>query len=141
MVPGPGLGRYPLAPWTPPAVLRELLVAEGFPPDAAVPPWTAAHEGAPVRRMRHERLPVILYSHGAHDHRAGNTIVVQEFASHGYLVVTVDHTWDAFSQFPDGRIIVPLYDQEHGLGPADFSADIRYVLGQVGRLAAGRNPD
>lgn len=134
-------GRFPPTLWMPPAVLRELLSAEGFPPDAGLPPWTSAHEGAPVRRGRDERLPVILYSHGAHDHRAGNTIVVQELASHGYLVVTVDHTWDAFSQFPDGRIIVPINDGEHGLGPADFSADILYVLSQVEHLAAGRSPD
>ena len=39
---------------------------------------------------------------------ADTTVVVQELASHGYVVVTVDHTYDAFSEFPDGRLAVPL---------------------------------
>jgi len=85
------------------------------------------------------RLPVVLFSHGAHDHRADHTVVVQELASHGYVVVTVDHTYDAFSQFPDGRVIVPLRD--HPLGPADFAEDVRFVLDQIEEIDAGRNPD
>src|SRR6185436_1402272 len=96
-------GRHPRAPWLAPAVLRELLVSAGFAADAAATPLTAGHLGAPVRREC-GRMPVILYLHGAHDHRAGNTVIVQELASRGYVVVTVDHTGDAFTQFPDGRV-------------------------------------
>jgi predicted dienelactone hydrolase len=86
-----------------------------------------------------ERLPVIVFSHGAHDHRSDTTIVVQELASHGYVVVTVDHTYDAFSEFPNGRLTVPLYDLP--LYPRDFAQDIRFVLDRIEDLAAGRNPD
>ncbi|MFC0505252.1 alpha/beta hydrolase family protein [Micromonospora costi] len=131
--------RYPLARWMPPAPLRELLTVAGFGADAAVAPLTAGHEGAPVRRRRGERLPVVVFSHGAHDHRSDTTIVVQELASHGYVVVTVDHTHDAFSQFPDGRVIVPVNDP--ALTPWDFAEDVRFVLDRVADLAAGRNPD
>ncbi len=67
--------------------------------------------------------------------------MVQELASHGYVVVTVDHTYDAFSEFPDGRVVVPLMDPKHALAPADFAADIRFVLDCIEDLAAGRNPD
>ena len=35
---------------------------------------------------------MLVFSHGADEHRAEATIVVQELASHGYVVVTVDHT-------------------------------------------------
>ncbi|MFD9483081.1 alpha/beta hydrolase family protein [Streptomyces sp. NPDC059991] len=132
------VGRYPLAPWTPPAVVRALLTSSGFPADTAVAPLTAGHEGAPVGRTR-EGLPVVVFSHGAHDHRADSTIVVQELASHGYVVVTVDHTYDAFSEFPDGRLTVPLTTP--GLEARDFAADIRFVLDCIEDLAAGRNPD
>jgi len=131
-------GRFPRAPWMPAAVLRELLGSAGFDPEAVAAPLTAGHEGAPVWR-RGGRLPVVLFSHGAHDHRADHTVVVQELASHGYVVVTVDHTYDAFSQFPDGRVIVPLRD--HPLGPADFAEDVRFVLDQIEEIDAGRNPD
>ncbi|MFC1413274.1 alpha/beta hydrolase family protein [Streptacidiphilus sp. N1-12] len=136
--PARGVGRYPTALWTPPAVLRPLLAYNGFPADVALPPRTVGHLGAPLRRTA-ERLPVILFSHGAHDHRAESTVVVQELASHGYAVVTVDHTYDAFSEFPDGRITVPL--DNPSLGAADFATDIRFVLDCVEELAAGRNPD
>ena len=132
-------GRCPRAPWLPQPVLRELLASAGFAPDAATTPLTAGHVGAPVRAAG--RRPVVVYSHGAHDHRAGNTIVVQELASHGYVVVTVDHTHDAFSRFPDGRVVVPSDDPDVALGPAEFAEDLRFVLDTVEDLAAGRNPD
>ena len=130
--------RYPRAQWMLAAPLRALLTANEFDPDIAVTPLTAAREGAPVL-CTGERRPVIVFSHGAHDHRSDTTIVVQELASHGYVVVTVDHTYDAFSEFPDGRLTVPLFD--YPLYPADFAQDIRFVLDRIEDLAAGRNPD
>jgi dienelactone hydrolase len=130
--------RYPLARWMPAAPLRGLLASAGFDADAASAPVTAGHRGSPVRRTR-ERLPIVLFSHGAHDHRAATTIVIQELASHGYVVVTVDHTHDAFSEFPDGRLTVPLDDPS--LTPWDFAHDIRFVLDRLVDLAAGHNPD
>ncbi|MFE1883592.1 alpha/beta hydrolase family protein [Streptomyces diastatochromogenes] len=136
--PARGVERYPAARWTSPAVARALLTAADFPADVAVAPLTAGHEGAPVRRTG-GRLPVVVFSHGAHDHRADTTIVVQELASHGYVVITVDHTYDAFSEFPDGRLTVPL--DRPALGPRDFATDIRFVLDRIEELAAGRNPD
>ena len=138
--PARDVGQYPRAPWLPQPVLRELLVSAGFPAGAATTPRAAGHVGAPVRRPA-GRLPVVVYSHGAHDHRAGNTVVVQELASHGYVVVTVDHTDDAFTRTPDGRVLVPSDDPERGLGPAEFADDVRFVLDRVEDLAAGRNPD
>ena len=136
--PARDVSRYPLARWMPAAPLRGLLAAAGFDPDVVASPLTAGHEGAPVRRTG-ERWPVILFSHGAHDHRSDATIVVQELASHGYVVVTVDHTYDAFSEFPDGRLTVPLDDLP--LYPGDFARDIRFVLDRIEDLAAGCNPD
>jgi hypothetical protein len=136
--PAGDVGPYPLVPWLAAAPARELLVARGFDADVAAAPLTAGHDGAPVRRSG-ERLPVIVFSHGAHDLRADTTIVVQELVSHGYVVVTVDHTYDAFSQFPDGRVIVPVSDPM--LLPPDFAADIRFVLDCVDDLAGGGNPD
>ncbi|MER7757031.1 acetylhydrolase [Kitasatospora sp. NPDC097643] len=132
--------RYPLVPWMPADLARVFLTATGFGADTAAAPLTAGHEGAPVRRTG-RRLPVLVYSHGAHSHRGDHTIMVQELASHGYVVITVDHTQDAFSRFPDGRIITPLRDPQYGLTPVDFAADIRFVLDRIEDLAAGRNPD
>ncbi|OJF12802.1 alpha/beta hydrolase family protein [Couchioplanes caeruleus] len=136
--PARDVGRHPLTPWMSAALLRELLTSAGLDPDAAAAPLTTGHERAPVRRTG-GRLPVVVFSHGAHDHRSDTTIVVQELASHGYVVVTVDHTYDAFTEFPDGRLGVPLDDP--ALTPWDFARDLTFVLDRIEDLAAGRNPD
>jgi dienelactone hydrolase len=130
--------RYPVAPWLTPAPLRELLLSADFDPDAAAGPLTAGHVGAPVLAT-HDRLPVIMYSHGNNDHRAEATIVVQELASHGYVVVTVDSLYDAVIEFPDGRLTGFVDDAPNT--PWDHAADVRFVLDRVTDIAAGRNPD
>ncbi|AUY52434.1 acetylhydrolase [Streptomyces sp. CB01881] len=138
--PARDVGRYSPAPWMPAGLLRTFLASAGFGADAVLTPFTAGHEGAPVLRTG-GRLPVVVYSHGAHSHRADHTVMVQELASHGYVVVTVGHTYDTFGEFPDGRVVVPLRDPKHALGPADFAADVRFVLDRIEDLHAGRNPD
>ncbi|MGW3205689.1 alpha/beta hydrolase family protein [Streptomyces sp. NPDC001135] len=137
--PARDVDHHPLAPWMAPAGLRALLTSADFPADVAQVPLTAGHQGAPARRSGRELLPVVVYSHGAHSHRADHTVMVQELASHGYVVVTVDHTYDAFTEFPDGQVLVP--DHDRAMGPADFAADIRFVLDRVEDLAAGHSPD
>ncbi|MFG2693114.1 alpha/beta hydrolase family protein [Kitasatospora sp. NPDC048407] len=129
----------PLAPWLPDATMRAFLVGVGFPLDPALVPLTAGRVGAPVHRTGH-RLPVIVYSHGARSHRADHTVMVQELASHGYVVVAVDHLGDCFSELPDGRVLTP-GDLPGGLYALDYAADARFVLDCVEQLAAGHNPD
>ncbi|MFD5461567.1 acetylhydrolase [Kitasatospora sp. NPDC127059] len=130
----------PLAPWLSDGALKAFLDDAGYQLPLTLAPLTAARLGAPVHRPGH-RLPVIVYSHGAHAHRAVNTVIVQELASHGYVVVTVDHTWDAFTEFPDGRVLTPWIEGAPRIGPNDCAADARFVLDCVEELAAGRNPD
>ncbi|WP_244200619.1 alpha/beta hydrolase family protein [Micromonospora arborensis] len=130
--------RYPLAPWMTPASMRMLLASAGFAPDAALAPLTAGHEGAPVRHSG-RRLPVVLYSHGSGSHRSDTTIVVQELVSHGYVVVTVDHTYDGVGEFPDGRVTVQ--EEDFDSTPWTYTRDVRFVLDQITDLATGGNPD
>ncbi|MEU4157342.1 acetylhydrolase [Actinoplanes sp. NPDC026670] len=133
-----GASAHPRAPWLPTAAWRALLDSGDFGADTAAAPITAARLGAPVLRTR-ERLPVILYSHGNNSTRAEATIIVQELASHGFAVVTVDTTYDAYSEFPDGRLTVP--SEEIGYTPWDHSDDVRFVLDRIEDIVAGRNPD
>lgn len=130
-------GDRPRAPWMTEGALRAFLADVGFPLDPARGPLTAAQVGAPVHRTGH-RLPVVVYSHGAGSHRGDHTIMVQELASHGYVVITVDHTYDAFTEFPDGRVVTPA---DVPMYPRDFAADLRFLLDCVERIAAGHNPD
>lgn len=54
-------------------------------------------------------FPILFFSHGLGGIRMQNTTMVRNLASHGYVVVAVDHTYaNALTVFPDGRII--LYD-------------------------------
>ncbi|GAA3935708.1 alpha/beta hydrolase family protein [Actinoplanes auranticolor] len=133
----PGAGRHPVAPWMSAAPLHALLAANGFDPGVAASPRTTGHEGAPALRTAGRR-PVILFSHGAGGHRSEATIVVEELVSHGYVVVTVDHPFDSYSELPGGRLTVP--DDEIPVTPWDHAHDIRFVLDRVEDLAAGRNP-
>lgn len=136
--------RYPLAPWVSPGVAARIV-----PPDSGVvPPTTHAHLGAPVARGRH---PVVLYSPGFGLERTSSTALVEELASRGYLVVTVDHTHDTrFVEFPDGRVETQILPPPGG--PADEDAfiakalatrvaDIRFTLDQLVAISRGANPD
>ncbi|MGK5683014.1 alpha/beta hydrolase family protein [Actinoplanes sp. URMC 104] len=129
--------RHPVVPWLPAAPMRALLESAGFGADVAAAPRTAGHGGAPVLRTS-GRLPVVLFSHGAGGHRSEATIVTQELASHGYVVVTVNSPNDSYGEFPDGRLIVPT---EVSSTPWDHARDVRFVLDRIEELAAGRNPD
>jgi dienelactone hydrolase len=115
---------------------------------------TSGHAGAPV--ARHQRpFPVVLYSPGAGDPRTWETTVVQDLASRGYVVVTIDHTYDSSEvEFPDGRVVNGLLAQlfQAAQQPSDFQAlaakvfevrvaDIRFVLDQLAALDRGMNPD
>lgn len=130
---------YPLAPWMTEGALKAFLDDAGYPLPLSVAPLTSGHRGAPVHRGGRP-LPVVLYSHGAGSHRADHTIVVQELASHGFAVVTVDHTHDGVTEFPDGTVVTR--DAPFpGLYPRDYAADLLFLLDQVVGLADGRNPD
>ncbi|MGE7439370.1 alpha/beta hydrolase family protein [Kitasatospora sp. NPDC001175] len=130
---------YPLAAWMTEGALKAFLDDVGFPLPLALAPLTAGHEGAPVHRTGRP-LPVVLYSHGAGSHRADHTIVVQELASHGFAVVTVDHTHDGITEFPDGTVVTR-DGVAPGLYPRDYAADLLFLLERVVDLANGRNPD
>lgn len=51
-------------------------------------------------------FPVLIFSHGWGEHFSQNTILMEELASHGYIVFSIGHHFESkFSFFPDGRII------------------------------------
>ncbi|HYN83364.1 MAG TPA: hypothetical protein VES88_17935 [Gemmatimonadaceae bacterium] len=62
---------------------------------------------APVSKKQ-QSYPVIVFSHG-HAYfatRTQNTILAEDLASHGYIVVGIDHTYESTATvFPDGRIV------------------------------------
>ncbi|MGV9882607.1 alpha/beta hydrolase family protein [Streptomyces sp. NPDC003006] len=112
---------------------------------------THAREGAPAD-TRGGRRPVLVYAAGAGDPRTWSTALVEEMASRGYVVVTVDHTYENPGvQFPDGSVKDdgPLREalaeaQRNGTMSALLKktldvrvADSRFVLDRLGSLPHG----
>jgi dienelactone hydrolase len=69
--------------------------------------------------------------------RALGTTLVQDLASHGFVVVAIDHTYDAaVVEFPGGRV-------ERGVEPDPLVAlrarvdDVGFVLGELARVNTG----
>lgn len=126
----------------------------GLPPSGV--DWAAtashAHTGAPAQAVRR---PVLLYSPGGGDPRTLGTGLAEDLASHGHVVVTVDHPGDTSEvEFPNTtayrdkpyRTTVfrddPRKDPRLARTMIDTRiADLRFVLGQLAALAAGHNPD
>jgi dienelactone hydrolase len=103
---------YPLAPQMTPGAAKHFDASLGTPVHQGwgIPPgkvdWgatlTHAHLNAPAAAGRH---PVVLYSPGLGDPRTLGTTLAEDLASRGYVVVTIDHTYDASEvEFPGGRV-------------------------------------
>jgi platelet-activating factor acetylhydrolase isoform II len=159
-------GRFPPVPYMRPGAAAHFGSAAGngmlgsslygIPPDSVdfAATRTSGHEGAPV--ASHERpFPVVLYSPGAGDPRTWETTEVQDLASRGFVVVTIDHTYDSSEvEFPRGRVVASRWEQwfQEAQQNNDFPAlaakvfdvriaDTRFVLDQITALDRGRNPD
>ena len=156
--PAANVGRYPSAPWMPQAAgalfLNQLISSlpttgpnttppGSTPPNIPLPgvrlPVTQARQGAPVDAPA-RKYPVVLYQPGFGDVRELGTGLVSDLASRGYIVVTMDDTYESAEvAFPGGRIVTPRPNQAY----VDVVriADTRFVLDELASLASGGNPD
>lgn len=58
----------------------------------------------PVSGQR-DKYPVILFNHGWGEHAAQNTVLMEELASHGYVVFSLTHHYEAkYWVYPDGSV-------------------------------------
>ncbi|WP_330293368.1 alpha/beta hydrolase family protein [Streptomyces sp. NBC_00576] len=108
---------------------------------------TATHavQGAPVARGDGGR-PVLIYSPGLGEPRTWGTTLVADLASRGYVVVTIDNTYESPEvQFPNGSLatMVTPTDPDAFIKKALAvrTADTSFVLDQLSLLNAGHNPD
>ncbi|MEM7114244.1 MAG: hypothetical protein AAF614_17550 [Chloroflexota bacterium] len=80
---------------------------------------TASRLGLPIVNGT-EQFPIILFSHGIRvGFRGQNTTQLQELASHGYVVASIDHTFgNLYTVFPDGRVDIfaneAIFGDEYG---------------------------
>ncbi|MFG2780284.1 alpha/beta hydrolase family protein [Streptomyces prunicolor] len=129
--------RYPRQPWISAGAQGavDTMVGPAGVPKGAVD-WAGAktfgHVGAPQLAGR---WPVVLYSPGLGGQRESGTVLVQDLASHGYVVVTMDHTYETTVEFPGGRVENPVHIPKEQLGKAADARviDTRFVLDELGR--------
>ncbi|SDM68596.1 alpha/beta hydrolase family protein [Allokutzneria albata] len=84
--------------------------------------------------------PVVLYSPGGGQSRAFGTTLVEDLASRGFVVVTVDHTFAGPVEFPD-RVELPARGVDMALMMRERARDTSFVLDRLREITAGANPD
>ncbi|MEV0079185.1 hypothetical protein AB0H58_22510 [Nocardia neocaledoniensis] len=161
-----------------PAVDRELMVTIWYPAvdgaQAPLRPWLspgparvyAETFGLPAERLTfgpsHGRLgvpadtsagpcPIIMFSPGMGMPRELSTAHAEDLAGHGFVVVTMNHTYEsAATEFPGGRIERSRLPQTLDPGEVEAQgeiaiaarvADTRFVLDTLVGITAGTNPD
>ena len=138
---------YDRAPYMTPATARAYEKLQGLP--RLNWPVTSAYLGAPVR-PREDGWPVVLYSHSLGGERSETTSLVEDLASHGYVVVTIDHVHDAgVVVLPDGTVATCEVPAPTTDGPTPTTtkeiesrvADVGFVLDELARINRGGNPD
>jgi pimeloyl-ACP methyl ester carboxylesterase len=95
-----------------------------------------AHDDAPLIATGGP-LPVLLFSHGSGSLLAVYTAMLTELASHGYVVVGIQHPYNAMmTTFADGRAI-PTSPAAENDTVQYWSEDTAFVVDQLTGLAAG----
>lgn len=135
-----------------PAVVDEAAAALNVPleSETLIGLRTNARDGAPVIAVADRSLPVVLFSPGMAVPRMFGTGEAEDLASRGYVVVSIDHTYDAqVVEFPGGRIA---FGSDSSADPEQSRqwrrtalearvADTSFVLDELAVLADGGNPD
>lgn len=91
---------------------------------------------APVSHVR-QRYPILIYTPSWSGLRTENTFQAEELASHGYIVVGIDHPYGSkVVVFPDGRIIHTKMDDGDGDNSGkDWAKSIRIAEEEVNTRA------
>jgi len=146
----PDLSAKP-APWMPEAIivapaLAEYLHLPRFFFDHLTLAKSSAYENIPASR-ENGSYPVLVFSHGWNGFRQQSTFLMQELASHGYIVISVEHPYGArLTVFPDGSLApnnpsaLPAgksteeYETAARILGEQWSGDIAYTLDYLAQL-------
>ncbi len=87
-------------------------------------------------RLRDGKFPVLIFSHGNRGTRTQNTFWCDFLASHGYVIVSADHTGNAMLTILNGK---PLLYQNEGREQSwkDRPKDMSFLLNQITLWANG----
>jgi predicted dienelactone hydrolase len=104
---------------------------------------TNSKEGLPLLEEE-QSYPVVLFSHGAGTSMETQTSQSEDLASHGYIVVAIDHTYvSAASVFPDRTVLSQEATTDFGPDPAGMitqimAEDASFVIDQLEEMNAGK---
>jgi predicted dienelactone hydrolase len=106
--------------------------------------------GAPEGR----RYPVVIYSPGYGSWRNASTALTEDLVSHGFVVVTIDHPYDAAAvEFPNHVVVktkpfasnaILTYESWYAIIKPLLAvrvADVNFVIDELAALDTGKNPD
>ncbi|OKJ05584.1 alpha/beta hydrolase family protein [Kitasatospora sp. CB01950] len=123
---------------------------ERFEPDRTDWSGVRTHARVDAPALPGRVRPVVLYSAGLGDPRTWGTGLVEDLASRGYVVVTVDHTWEASEvSLPGGELATSVFPELAQDPALDMGAllrkmigtrvdDTRFVLDELARLKDSR---
>ncbi|MEH2544094.1 dienelactone hydrolase [Bradyrhizobium sp. AZCC 2262] len=79
------------------------------------------------------RYPLLLYAPSWNGMRTENTLLAEEFASHGYIVAAIDHPYSSLATaFPDGRVVrTKLLDEDFYSSETTFSGFLKTAEMQI----------
>lgn len=74
--------------------------------------------------IKNNSCPLIVFSHGGISTKTSNISLYKELASHGYVVVSIDHTYQALSTKIDGKTLMINSDYMKELNTENSNVDI-----------------
>jgi dienelactone hydrolase len=95
----------------------------------------SSHRDAPIRAGK---FPLIVFSHGNGGMRHQNTFWCDYLASHGFVIVSADHTGNALMTFLPGRI-VPFQKGEMLRSATDRPKDMIFLLDRMTKWNEGED--
>ncbi|MFD8479315.1 alpha/beta hydrolase family protein [Kitasatospora sp. NPDC059673] len=85
---------------------------QGFEPGRTDWSGVRTHARTDAPALPGRARPVVLYSAGLGDPRTWGTGLVEDLASRGYVVVTIDHTWEASEvSLPNGELATSVFPE------------------------------
>ncbi|SFA73610.1 Alpha/beta hydrolase family protein [Cohnella sp. OV330] len=108
---------------------------------------THSQEGVPVSD-RQASYPVVLFSHGGGTTMEAHVAQCEDLASHGYIVVAVDHTYVASAAELQARVVTDRdatasFDEGDPLAAITqiMADDDSFVIGELAGMNAGKSGD
>lgn len=134
----PGHGNFSFAPAFSPSAPKLFDIQAVVPNGTSANIISRSYLNAP---LVDNELPILVFGHGLGGSRLIYSSQLEELASHGWIIVDVDHTYDALGvEFPDGRVVYTNVPADADLEYLELLletrvADVKFVVDSLGDSA------